>query len=62
MRKEKAPFYKSSRSKAPKFAITDMWEKPAVLFLLHDTGVGFSSRNNFANLVPLQKFAFPFSL
>ena len=32
-----------------------MQEKPADLFLLYDTGVGFSSRKNFANLGSLQK-------
>ena len=42
-----------------KSAITDMHKK---LFLLYNKGVDFSSRNNFANFVPLQKFLFLFSL
>ena len=61
MQKEKAPIYKLSRSKAPKhskFAITDMQEKPVDYFFVSDTGVEFSSSNNFANLVPLQNFPF----
>ena len=32
-------------------------EKNQQIFLLYDTGVDFSSRNNFANLVPLQKLS-----
>ena len=42
-----------------KFAITDIQEKPAVHFLLNDTGVGFSSRNNFANLGSFSKVSVP---
>ena len=38
------------------FAISDMQEKLADFFLLYDTGVEFSSRNNFANLGSFAKF------
>ena len=31
-------------------AITDMRQKPVDFFLLYNTGVNFSSRNNFAHL------------
>ena len=53
MRKEKAPIYKSSRSKASKtqqICRHRHVRKTIGLFLLHYTGVDFSFRNNFANL------------
>ena len=53
MRKEKAPMYKSSRSKAPITRQNCHYRhvrKTINLFLLHDTGASFSSRYNFANL------------
>ena len=45
-----------NHSKVP---ITDMREKPVDLFLLHNTGVDFSSRNNFANLCSFAKDSVP---
>ena len=62
MCKEKAPIYKSSRSKAPKIQqICDYRHvrKTIVLFLLHNMGVGFSSRNDFANLRSFAKVSVP---
>ena len=52
MCKDKAPMYKSSRSKAPKTAnlLLQTCEKNQWLFWLRSIGVGFSSRNNFFNL------------
>ena len=49
---EQTPIYKLSEKhpKRSKFAITDMRQKNIELFVLHDTSVGFNSRNNFANL------------
>ena len=47
--------------KRRKFAITDMPEKP-VNFLLYDTGVAFSSGNEFANFVSFVKVSVPVQL
>ena len=40
----------SKHPKHSKFANTDIREKPVDLLLLYDTGVDFSSRDDFANL------------
>ena len=45
--------------KQSKFAITDVRQKPGDSILLYDTGVGFNSRNNFANLGSFAKFSIP---
>ena len=60
--RKKSPFTSYSAAKHPKhskFAITDMREKPVDLFFSHDTGVDFSSRNNFANSGSFAKVSFP---
>ena len=49
----KAPVYRLSRSKAPKTQQICHYrraEKTSAPFLLYDTAVDFSSRNDFANL------------
>ena len=49
---KKVPFYKLSRSKAPKhgkFRVKGIQNKPVSIFLYH-TGFDFSSSNNFANI------------
>ena len=53
MHKEKAPIYKSSRSKAAKTQQICHYRhvrKTCCLFMLHDTDAGVSSYGNFANL------------
>ena len=53
MRKEKSPIYKLSRSKPPETRQIGHYrhvKKISGLFLLHDTSVYFSSRNNLTNL------------
>ena len=50
--KKKHPFAGYPAVKHPKhskFAITDIGEKPVNFFLLFNTGINFSLRNNFAN-------------
>ena len=42
-----------------KFAITDIQEKPVNFFLLFNTGVNFSLRNNFANSGSFGKVSVP---
>ena len=62
MSKEKALAYKLSRSKALKTQQTSHYRpvrKTICLFLLHDTGVGFSSHNNFATLGSFAKVSIP---
>ena len=54
--------YKLSRSKAPKTQQICYYKhtrKTSELFLSYDTGVGFNSRNNFANLGSLAKISVP---
>ena len=56
------PFTSYSTEKHPKhskFAITDMREKPAFVFLVYDTGVDFSARNNFSNSGSFAKVSIP---
>ena len=51
------PFTSHPAAKRPKHSkldITSKWEKP-----LHDTGIGFSSRNSFANLGSFAKVSIP---
>ena len=63
MHKRKAPINMLSCSKAPKTQqVGNNREKPADFFLLSNTSVNFSTCSHFANLVPLQKFPFLFSL
>ena len=57
--KQKAPINMLSRSKAPKthqIAITDMQKRPVYFFDdTYQSGIDFSSRNNFANFGSLAK-------
>ena len=62
MRKEKAPIYKSSRSKVSKTQQICHYRyvrKTSGLFLLRDMGAGSSSRNYFANLGSFAKVSVP---
>ena len=64
MRKEKAPIYKLSRSKALKTQQVCHYRhttKTSRLFLLYSTGVNFSPRNNFANLGSFAKVSAQFT-
>ena len=59
---EKAPIYKLSRSKAPKNTADlplQTYEKNQWTFILYDTAVDFSSRNNSANLDSFAKVSIP---
>ena len=59
---EKHPFTSYPAAKHPKYSnfdITDMREKPADFFLLYDTGIDFSSHNNFFNLGSFAKVSVP---
>ena len=61
MRNEKSPIYKSSRSKATKTQQIRHYRderKTNGLFLLHDTGISFNSRNNFPNLGSFAKISY----
>ena len=64
LEKEKAPIHiaypVAKHTKRSKFSITDRHaRKTSELFLLYDTGVDFSSRNNFANLGLFAKVSVP---
>ena len=59
---EKAPIYRLSRSKAPKTQQIFHYKhrsKTSELFLLFNTGVDFSLRNNFANSGSFAKVSVP---
>ena len=59
---EKAPIYKLSRSKAPKTQQICHYKhtrKTSEIFLLFNTGVDFSLRNNFANSGSFAKVSVP---
>ena len=59
---ENAPVYRLSRSKAPKTQQICHYRhtrKTGELFLLVNTGVDFSPRNNFANAGSLEKISTP---
>ena len=62
MRKEKAPIHKLSRSKAPltqQICHKRQARKTSWPFLLYNTGVDFSFRNNFANVGSFAKVSVP---
>ena len=62
MREEKAPIYKSSRSKAPKTQQICHYRhvrKTSERFFLFNTSVDFSLRNNFANSSSCAKVSVP---
>ena len=62
MHTHKAPIYKISRSKAPKTQQICCYRHARKIngpFSLHDTGVYFGLRNNFANLRSFAKTSVP---